>query len=93
MGFGEIYFGECLLLLHNIFSTMSPVLDSEVLEVGDAISPYAYTLMTMQLYTLSGSESSMSPNRLKCLNAGLHLVASLGILRNLKEMNLKEVES
>lgn len=80
MGFGEIYFGECLLLIHNIFFTMSPVLDSEILEVRDFISLYACTLMNMQLYTLLGSEYSMSPNRLKCLNAGLHLVASLGIL-------------
>lgn len=86
MGFGEIYFGECLLLIHNIFSTMSPVLDSEILEVRDFISPYACTLMNMQLYTLLGSEYSMSPDRLKCLNTGLHLVASLGILRNLKEV-------
>lgn len=86
MGFGEIYFGECLLLIHNIFFTMSPVLDSEILEVRDFISPYACTLMNMQLYTLLGSEYSMSPNRLKCLNAGLHLVASLGILQNLKEV-------
>ena len=63
MGFGEIYFGECLLLIHNIFFTMSPVLDSEILEVRDFISLYACTLMNVFM--------CVSMCTYKCMTAGL----------------------